>query len=72
MNPNDSVTIERVANGWQVWVFHPGSACYSISDVMVFQDMGFASAARDGQKTEDSLLGFIEAHFPPAPSSPVC
>lgn len=63
MNKNSSVVIERVANGYQVRPLYGAGDCFCLLDLMVFQDMGFASAARDYQSTEDTLLGFIESHF---------
>jgi len=68
MNQNDAIIIERVANGFYVRPYLPGQSLVPcIQSTMVFQDMGYASAARDHQKTKDTLLGFIEDHFPVVP-----
>jgi hypothetical protein len=62
MNKDDAIIIERTANGYQVrQLDHSNMIC--IKDIMVFQDMGFASSMRDYQDSEDTLLGFIEKHF---------
>ena len=51
--------VERVANGYQVRP--PGSG--NAIEIMVFQDKGFVSASRDGQRTEATLFGWLDTHF---------
>jgi hypothetical protein len=61
MKTDEPIVIERTANGYQVRSHGGDLIC--VADIMVFQDIGYASATRDNQKTEDTLLGFIAAHF---------
>lgn len=57
------VIVERVGNGYQVRpMFEPGnSVC--VRDIMVFQDKGIASPARDYQSAESTLFGWLDQHF---------
>lgn len=63
MNTDTPVIIERVGNGYQVRPMYGAGDSVCLTDVLVFQDMGYAGAARDHQKITDTLLGWIEAHF---------
>lgn len=63
MQKDEPLVIERVANGYQVRPMSGQAMCVCISDIMVFQLMGYASGPGEGVKTEDTLLGFIEDHF---------
>lgn len=62
MTKGDTITIRRTANGFLV---HPqkDDGLTPSHEVMVFQDIGYAASARDYQKLEDTLLGFIAEHF---------
>lgn len=50
------------SNGYLILV-DPGLRNDNPKQVFVFQDMGVASVERDHQKTEDTLLGFLEKYF---------
>lgn len=63
MDKNSAIVIEKTSNGYVVRAEYRPDHLISIADFAVFQDMGYASSARDNQKTEDTLLGFIAAHF---------
>lgn len=64
MNKNETIIIERVANGYLVRPLgRPQYETTDIRDILVFQDMGYASAQQDYQPTENTLLGFIAEHF---------
>ena len=62
MDKNIPITIEKVGNGFFVRPSNSISVM-ALSDVMVFHDMGFASASRDNQDAKNTLLGFIADHF---------
>lgn len=64
MNRKDtSVIVERVANGYQVRPINNIDNAISVHDVLVFQDKGFVSSARDYQPIEATLLGWLDQHF---------
>lgn len=63
MNKREKIIIECVENGFIVSSPADDFGAVYIKGRLVFQDMGYASAARDSQRTEDTLLGFIEEHF---------
>jgi hypothetical protein len=63
IDKNGPVVIERVGNGYQVRPMCDRNSMVSMADVMVFQDKGFVSSARDGQREEATLLGWLDAHF---------
>lgn len=55
--------VERVANGYQVRpMFGPGDAV-CVRDILVFQDKGYVSASKQGQRTEATLFGWLDTHF---------
>jgi hypothetical protein len=58
-----AVIVERVGNGYQVRPMHGGSDMVCVRDILVFQDKGYVSAARDGQRTDATLLGWLDTHF---------
>jgi hypothetical protein len=63
----DTIVIESAANGFIVRPQVGRDQLYLNSDVCVFNDMGTPVSDRDGQKTEETLLGWIAAHFSKAP-----
>lgn len=63
MRKDESIAIERTANGYQVRLLSGNGNMICISEIMVFQTMGYASGPGDGIKTDDTLLGFIANHF---------
>jgi hypothetical protein len=66
MRNREKLIIECVQNGFIVSPFRePNTPYYGLSDCKVFQDIGYASAARDNQTSEECLLGFIAEHFKP-------
>jgi len=68
MNNGEAICIQRVGNGWIVCSALGVGAddTVSFSETLVFNDMGFASAAG----AEPTLLGFIERHFARPAKSP--
>jgi hypothetical protein len=55
---SNEVTIKRVENGWMV------SRGYNVrtdehGPILVFNDMGYASATKDNQRASETLLGWI-------------
>ena len=71
MEKDEPLVIERTANGYQVRPMCGRGDMVCVRDIMIFQDMGYASATRDYQKTEDTLLGFLASHFTDGESSNV-
>lgn len=64
MKQGEGIIIERAANGWMVRSFMLGMHVNATTDLLVFQDMGYASGSgAENKKTEDCLLGFIAQHF---------
>ena len=62
MGKDEPLIIERTANGYQVRPLS-GNNVVCVSDIMVFQIMGYVVSPGDGVKTKDTLLGFIVDHF---------
>jgi hypothetical protein len=65
MKNNEKLIIECVANGFIVSPYREPNTCFTMGDCKVFQDIGYASAARDNQTSAECLLGFIAEHFTP-------
>lgn len=63
MNKNTPLVIERCGNGFQVRPMFGNGEALCMDDVMVFQDKGYVSSARDYQKIEDTLFGWLDQHF---------
>lgn len=63
LEKKQTIVVERVGNGFHVMPLMDSGGMMALSDVYVFQDMGYASAARDHQDQKDTLLGFIAQHF---------
>ncbi len=57
------VIVERVGNGYQVRPMSGDGGMVCVRDILVFQDKGFVSSARDYQPTEATLLGWLDQHF---------
>ncbi len=62
MNKDDSIIIERVANGYQVRPATLPGELVCVRDTMVFQDMGYASGTGE-LGVRECLLTFIAKHF---------
>ena len=60
MNKNDTIVIERAGNGFMVRQHTHTNGTYKTTDVLVFNNMGWASSAGDGT---ECLLTWIERHF---------
>lgn len=60
---NTAVIVERVGNGYQVSPVRGKHEVNNTLDVMVFQDKGFVTAAREQQRVDATLLGWLDAHF---------
>lgn len=63
MQKDDALVIERVANGYTVRPLAGRGDVVCVTDIMVFQMMGYASGPGEYIKTEDTLLGFLAQHF---------
>lgn len=64
MSPKDApLIVERVANGYQVRPMFGFGEAVCVREIMVFQDKGHVSAAKDGQCTEKTLFGWLDTHF---------
>lgn len=64
MKKDEPLVIERVANGYQVKPISGEGMFVCVSEIMVFQLMGYASGPGEGGiRTEDTLLGFLANHF---------
>lgn len=60
--PNTGIIIERVGNGFVVRPWGGPGSFISLDETLVFNDLGYASQARDyGGNT--SLTVFITSHF---------
>ena len=57
------VIVERVGNGYQIRPLTGRGEAMSVLEIMVFQDKGFVSSARDYQPVEATLLGWLDQHF---------
>ena len=57
------VIVERVGNGYQVRPLSGYGEMVCARGILVFQDKGFVSSARDYQPTEATLLGWLDQHF---------
>jgi hypothetical protein len=62
MNKNDTVVIRKVGNGFIVEPWGPPHIAMAISEMLVFNEMGFASGVGESGSTP-CLLKFIEGHF---------
>lgn len=60
MKQNDSIVIERTANGFTVREMHRDNVAISSRELLVFNEMGYASGAGDERPC---LLTWLEAHF---------
>ena len=62
IQPSETIIIERVGNGFILRPFQNEPRCVvrSTEDVLVFNEMGWASSPGNG---EPCLLSFIEKHF---------
>ena len=65
-----AVIVERVGNGYQVRPLSRFGEVVCACDILVFQDKGFVSSARDYQPPEDTLLGWLDQHFTEAKLPP--
>ena len=59
----EAVTIKKIGNGYIVEPACSDKETFGAESILAFQDMGYASTARDNQLIEQTLLGFIEKHF---------
>lgn len=62
-NKDTAVIVERVGNGYQVRPMYGNGEMVCVSDILVFQEKGFVSTARDYQPVEATLLGWLDQHF---------
>lgn len=63
MKNGEAVTIKKIGNGYIVEPAYRDKEASVLESMLAFQDMGYASSARDNQLIEQTLLGFIEKHF---------
>jgi len=63
INKNDAVIVQRVGNGYEVRPMNGGKEYICIKDIMVFQDKGIATPARDYQDSSATLFGWLDQHF---------
>lgn len=63
LNNNETIVIRRVGNGFQVSPDYEHGRCISLADVMVFQDLGYASSGKDQCKPGGELLTWLADHF---------
>jgi hypothetical protein len=62
LKDGDPIVIRRVANGFVVEPLALAGEGFLLSDMIVFNDLGFVAGNRD-DSTVPYLLGFIAAHF---------
>lgn len=58
-----AVIVERVGNGYQVRPLYGPEGVVTLREILVFQEKGFVSSARDHMALEANLLGWLDKHF---------